>query len=527
MAEVVGKFDSLQFGDKIYQVKLPNDLAVQIECDHEFEITGKTGHEYAVAIPDGPVVINRINGQTRRKSLNLFNDYKEITINAGSEQWYYVSNATLKSWGLVVGRTYTLYMWNCPTNFVAQLPNNSYDNFSSNPYTLTFTDSTSYRIGHNSNLDAKTFTPMISILEGTYTLDTMPPFESYNNTLVNSKCNLRSTGRNFYNSNTFYTDNNITLSGTKITCEASDHDYVTILPKQKFVFLKGVTYFFRKLNATGTLPYGRIVVKGTPWSTSSAENGDAWYFDTNNTSFTALKNFELDNFRFVKKSSGDAYSFDLQITIEKSEELIPYEESTCDVNVELGEYDYIDNKSSLLVRQTSNIITYDGSDDEGWVGDGVDSSTGMGRFRTYLTGDFYGEGDRSSTKGVVNLTRFNNNLGGSAYSAKEEGWNFERRPEGFKLAFTTTIKTVEEWKSFLKSNPIQVVYKLATPTTETIQIKSGYQVWNGGLQIQETETIPYILEKEYAISVYDQILSNTEIISSINTPQVEDTTLVL
>ena len=86
MAEVVGKFDSLQFGDKIYQVKLPNDLAVEIECDHEYEITGKTGHEYAVAIPDGPVVINKINGQTRRKSLNLFNDYKEYTINAGNEQ---------------------------------------------------------------------------------------------------------------------------------------------------------------------------------------------------------------------------------------------------------------------------------------------------------------------------------------------------------------------------------------------------------------------------------------------------------
>lgn len=525
MVEVVGKFDSLQFGDKIYQVKLPNDLAVQIECDHEFEITGKTGHEYAVAVPDGPVVIKRINGQTRRKSLNLFNDYKEITINVGSEQWHYVDNATLKSWGLVVGRTYTLYMWNCPTNLAAQLPNNSYDRFDSNPYTLTFTDSTSYRIGHNSNLDAKTFTPMISILEGTYTLDTMPPFKPYDNTLVNSKCNLRSTGRNFYSSNNFYTEQDAVLSGTTIT--SGNNDYVGVLPKQKFVFFKGLTYHFRKLNTTGTLPYGRIVAKGTPWSSSAAENGNAWYFDTDNTSFTALQNFELDSFRFPKRNSGDAYSFDLQITVEKSEELIPYEESICDVNVELGEYDYIDNKSNLLVRQTSKILTFDGSDDEGWAGDGVDSSTGMGRFRVILTEEFYGEGDKNSTKGVVNLNRFNNNLGGGAYSTTEEGWNLERRPEGYKLAFTTTIKTVEEWKSFLKSNPLQFVYKVENPTTETLQVKSGYQVWNGGLQIQETETIPYRLEKEYAISVYDQILSNTEIISSINTPQVEDTTLVL
>lgn len=529
MAEVVGKFDSLQFGDKIYQVKLANDLAVEIECDHEYEITGKTGHEYAVAIPDGPVVINRINGQTRRKSLNLFNDYKEYTINAGNEQWIMWTDNDLINWGLVVGKTYSVIFYSAPNGLKGNYyksDNTDWKEINSTSV-LNFTMNKGYslRIGGNNVSQKVTFKPQLMIVEGTYTLDTMPPFEPYDNTLVNSKCNLRSTGRNFYSSNDFYTEQDAVLSGTTIT--SGNNDYVGVLPKQKFVFLKGVTYYFRKLNATGTLPYGRIVVKGTPWSSSAAENGAAWYFDAESTSFTALQNIELEYFRFVKRTSGDAYSFDLQITTKNSEELIPYEESICDVNVELGEYDYIDNKSNLLVKQTSNIITYDGSDDEGWAGDGVDSSTGMGRFRTHLTEDFYGAGDRNSTKGVVNLTRFNNNLGGSAYSATEEGWNFERRPEGFKLAFTTTIKTLEEWKSFLQSNPLQLVYKLLNSTVSECQVKSGYQVWNSGLQIQETETIPYILEKEYAISVYDQILSNTEIISSINTPQVEGTTLVM
>ena len=67
--------------------QLQKDVAkkvdIDIDCDHEYEITGKTGHEYAVAVPDGQVLIKRINGQTRRKSLNLFNipDVAETTQN--------------------------------------------------------------------------------------------------------------------------------------------------------------------------------------------------------------------------------------------------------------------------------------------------------------------------------------------------------------------------------------------------------------------------------------------------------------
>ena len=523
MAEVVGKFDSLQFGDKIYQVKLPNDLAVQIECDHEYEITGKTGHEYAVAIPDGPVVISRINGQTRRKSLNLFNDYKEITINAGSEQWIMWGDTDLINWGLVVGKKYSVIFYSAPNDITGNYyksDNTDWKNINSTSV-LNFTMNKGYslRIGGNSVSQKVTFKPELMIVEGTYTLDTMPPFEPYDNTLVNSKCNLRSTGRNFYSSNDFYSDQDVVLSGTTIT--SGNNDYVGVLPKRKFVFLKGVTYHFRKLNATGTLPYGRIIVKGTPWSSSIAENGDAWYFDTDSTSFTAPQNIELESFRFVKKTSSDSYSFDLQITIENSEELIPYEESTCEVNVELGEYDYIDNQSHLLINQTSSVITCDGSSDEYWGA--VDSQAGA-TSKLYKWAPFTSD-HVEANKGVSNMYG----------EANESIWLNDEKcfgiSTGENAVFIRVPKDecpdVNSFRAWLKNNNFQFVYKKVTPTTETLQVKSGYQVWNSGLQIQETETIPYILEKEYAISVYDQILSNTEIISSINTPQVEDTTLVM
>ena len=362
------------------------------------------------------------------------------------------------------------------------------------------------RIGGNNVSQSVSFKPQIMIVEGTYTIDTMPPFEPYDDTLVNSKCNLKSIGRNFYSSNDFYTEQDTVLSGTTIT--SGNHDYVGVLPKQKFVFLKGVTYHFRKLNATGTLPYGRIVAKGTPWSSSTAENGEAWYFDTDSTSFTALQNFELYGFKFIKRTSGDAYSFDLQITVENSEELIPYEESSMLVDRELGEFDYIDNVGHLLVKQTSQVFTFDGSSDENWAIVGSQSSGNTNLFRW---------------QGVSGSLRF---IGNSLYSnifgkGNESIWGNDIECIG-NTATEILIRLSKEkcpdlnsFKTWLASANLQVVFKLSTPTTEPINLEAGYQVWNSGLQIQETETLPYILEKEYAVSLYSQVLAITSIVNSI------------
>ena len=74
---------------------------------------------------------------------------------------------------------------------------------------------------------------------------------------------------------------------------------------------------------------------------------------------------------------------------------------------------------------------------------------------------------------------------------------------------------LNSFKTWLASANLQVVFKLSTPTTEPINLEAGYQVWNSGLQIQETETIPYVLEKEYAVSLYSQVLAITSIVNSI------------
>ena len=484
-------------------------LNVNIDCDHEYEITGKTGHEYAVAVPDGQVLIKRINGQTRRKSLNLIDGFYCET----SATSQYASSFKCTKLDVSVGKQYTINFKTVNTGAELYVNENlfSFKSFrcDGREYTFVFTCQNiadKLIIFKNTIDNTGRFDPMpiynIQILEGDYTNKDIPLYQEYDDILVNSKCNLKSIGRNFYSSNDFYTNNNLILNGTTIT--SSTDTNVNISPKKKFVFLKGITYHFRKLNVTGTLPYGRIYVKGYPWSSSAAENGRGWYFDTESTSFTPEKDIELETFYFAKRSSGDTYSFDLQITVENSEELIPYEESSMLVDTELGEFDYIDNLSHLIIRRTSNIITINAENITG-VLEGVNSN---GNYVAYTNINTTGAVDEWDTVcGVAN--------NGFAVRVLESSWV---RGQTLGVSQNTlfigsdTCSTLEEFRALC---PIKFVFKKKTPATEPIQLEAGYQVWNSGLQIQETETLPYILEKEYAISLSSQVLSNTSLISSL------------
>lgn len=57
---------------------------------------------------------------------------------------------------------------------------------------------------------------------------------------------------------------------------------------------------------------------------------------------------------------------------------------------------------------------------------------------------------------------------------------------------------------------VKLVYELVTSTVTDLDIAGGYAVYKGGYQIQDGE-VPYILTKEYSMSVKAQILANIEI----------------
>ena len=110
------------------------------------------------------------------KSSNLWSYENSITINAGSESWWYLSNATLDAWGLVIGETYSIKSFvnnNTKDLYFQILP--SYSDFK-NGRSFVFTSDTQIRIGGNTVASTVTFTPKITLVKGIDIADDYQPY---------------------------------------------------------------------------------------------------------------------------------------------------------------------------------------------------------------------------------------------------------------------------------------------------------------------------------------------------------------
>lgn len=473
-------------------------LNVNIDCDHEYEITGKTGHEYAVAIPDGPVLIKRINGQTRRKSLNLIDgvSFNHTTSQFGSA---YVFNKG----DLINGKQYTLNFQTKNTGahlYVNEVLFSWKDFFcNGSEYSMVFTCQNSSNmilfknaVDNAGKLNSNTIYN-VQILEGDYTNKEIPPYQEYDDTLVNSKCNLKSTSRNLWDEEWESGGINVNTGQNYVNEKRMrTKNYIPIIPNKDFYL-----NFFG--STRGALIYYYDYNKN--------------FLGYNESTASKIKINNTYNGCFIRiefyESYGTTYKNDVVYSYGDCSEYIPYEESSMLVDKELGEYDYIDNVGHLLVKQTSQVFTFDGSGDENWAIVGSQSSGNTNLFKwTYFT-SVQVEGN----KGVSNVFG----------EADDSIWVNDEKCFGIAQGDRAVLIRVSKdecpdlnsFKTWLSNHNFQFVYKKTTPTTEPIQLEAGYQVWNSGLQIQETETIPYVLEKEYAISLYSQVLAVTSIVNSI------------
>lgn len=108
-------------------------------------------------------------------NLNLFYS-SSITINAGSEQWLFYSTDTLKSWGLIEGKTYSIIAYNLPDGILCQfIP--GYYSLANFVYTFIFTSGMQIRIGNNIVSQQATFVPQVMLVEGSYTSETIPVYQ--------------------------------------------------------------------------------------------------------------------------------------------------------------------------------------------------------------------------------------------------------------------------------------------------------------------------------------------------------------
>ena len=110
------------------------------------------------------------------KSSNLWSYENSITISAGSESWWYLSNATMAAWGLVVGETYSIKSFvnnNTKDLYFQILP--SYSDFK-NGKSFVFTSDTQIRIGGNTVASTVTFIPKITLVKGIDIADEYQPY---------------------------------------------------------------------------------------------------------------------------------------------------------------------------------------------------------------------------------------------------------------------------------------------------------------------------------------------------------------
>ena len=174
------------------------------------------------------------------------------------------------------------------------------------------------------------------------------------------------------------------------------------------------------------------------------------------------------------ETGADLIGKEIKLMLNHGATALPYEPYTEDTyqlpqTLELGEWDSYNPQTGKLVRATKEIVIT--GEEPRWSLN--DAGTNSERFgHGGLSSGAVGGSYRISNKDVFGVTQIN------VYSS------------GWVDIYDTRYKSVEEWTNYLKSlnaagTPLRIAYKLATPTTETIEnAPKSYTVYNGG-----TETI--------------------------------------
>lgn len=331
----------------------------------------------------------------------------------------------------------------------------------------------------------KTFVFKPMVLKGRYTAETIPPFQPYDNTLVNSKANFVSTGRNLFKYNGIYES-----SGCSLTYNGTN-----------FVVTSGniANYWLQVLNGIkipkGTYYFGCNVINGTGTIYIVNSKGDKElsyrHTATGQIKGTFTINEDEENIKFrITPSTINASATFTDLFITKADTgYEPYIKNISQYDIELGAYDYIENGN--LVRQTSEMITLNGS--EGWTK--PDDSQNI-----FIMNDF-GASD-NHRKAIINSTNWSYKPY-ETWISDSQGFDVQMYDnEQIRIDFNCNhigIKTLEEWKAYLKANPITLVYQKATPTITPIVVPNGIVSYKNGLTSQEIKGkyLPYKYTAKY------------------------------
>ena len=209
---------------------------------------------------------------------------------------------------------------------------------------------------------------------------------------------------------------------------------------------------------------------------------------------------------------------------------LPY----CGIPVTTGET-YTDESGQKWLADTADVegvvkrtykVTFDGSEDEDWVFTSaavrvyikVEGTKSIGTNKVYNLLSNAGE--------ALSYEEFYNNLNAQGLAINDQGYLSIRI-----LPLMSTIQTVSEWKTYLTSNPITVIYELATPTTNPLTTAEKSALLN--LHTYDSTTNLSITDSPFVDFAYlrntdngkavDQVERNTDIKIEIANAGKQDT----
>lgn len=504
---------------------------IAVDCDHEYEITGYTGHEWSVAVPDHcQLTVTKIKGQTRRKSLNLLKlsnytvTWNGLTFNINNG--ILTINGTVENGSIITfdnigtlypNRNYTFGLYsNSPSPLSSGVYLYKSDSVQTiyayigtlvgGAYNFTVDDIVQYKFGMFVS-GGQIFNNVVLkpiLVEGTYTAETMPAYQPYNNTLVNSKVkNLLSTGKNLLDlpATIRLTSNGVTLS--------LNNGVFTLTGTAS-----GNAQFCFDLNKilTTEYPVPLTLSRSTGWTGNvilqDVDNNNVIGLGYNTTSGTVTSlNANATKIYFDVKS-GEIVNLQFTIMLNYGSSALPYKpyisDDTFGVDKEITQFGEIDNLSKQFTDYGSEIITLNG--DENWQENTVQSTANTKLYFCSLGGSATGN------EGADNY--YNEPANGGVFANDIPCWGIDNGTNVFYRVSASLFPTVQSWITYLQSNPIQLIYRLATPRIQTtVDIPAGYSAHKGGLQQQviEGDYLPYIITKDYPVSGAAQILKNLEI----------------
>lgn len=367
---------------------------------------------------------------------------------------------TLKSGSYILSNTYSETFGNLDTYLVnsqntviargnSQTPGNS--------FTLSADENVTLNIRNNINSSTnKVFKPMIRI--ATESDATFAPYSNICPISGRTESTVNVQGKNLFNED--YTD----YTGALGSNPTVYYRYMKLKANTNYTLSSPVP----QNNTNGAVLF---IKSGKDVNVSTANNG-VW---TNHPkTMTSDGNGWIT---IVWKSQDGVSPSDYTVMLEVGttpNAYVPYTGNT-NFTIQLGQTVYGGSLNLTTGEMTVNdiSITFDGSSDEGWSRYNQGSASAYAMQIDNTTGISDTNNVRPMTNGASGLNASDTYGNYDCFISTSHGANW--------IAGRRGISTVEDWKTWLASNPIQVCYKLATPTTvqltpTDLQMLKGYNL---------------------------------------------------